>query len=170
MIAITYQHITSHPVFKFLTDPSLPFDMFRSSTQTLDACLADGRFLVERLEEAMLTGVPATVDFDQLIVPVNRDLFERYNRDLARLKQLKELIVGRDVDFQDFMAFRLGCNSLPRVEPLFTLYKSMYYYHTIIWFALFPRDRVSVVCCFAFFHSSGSAFSNDSNKPVSDHP
>ena len=117
--------------------------MFKSSTQTLDACLADGRFLVERLEEAMRTGVPASVEFDQLIVPVNRDLFARYNSDLKRLKRLKELIIRRDIDFGDFMAFRLGCNSLPRVEPLFTLYKSLYYYHTIIWFALFPRDRVS---------------------------
>eukprot|EP01102_Stenamoeba_stenopodia_P020763 TRINITY_DN8216_c0_g1_i1.p1 TRINITY_DN8216_c0_g1~~TRINITY_DN8216_c0_g1_i1.p1 ORF type:complete len:503 (-),score=91.27 TRINITY_DN8216_c0_g1_i1:18-1526(-) len=132
-------------LFKFLTDPSLPFDMFKSSLQTIDACLADGRLLVDSLEEAMTTGVPAVVDFDRLIVPVNRGLFQRYNSDLPRLKQLKELITRRGVDFGDFMSFRLACNSLPRVEPLFTIYKSLYYYHTIIWFALFPRDRFLII-------------------------
>ena len=109
---------------------------------TIEDRLATGELLVDHLEKAMETGVPATVDRRTLMVPIDMDHFEEYNQQLGKLKALKQLIEERGINFKDYLSFRLAFRSATRREPLNSLYKGLYYYHMITWYAMFPREKV----------------------------
>jgi len=111
----------------------------------IDSRLEFGEFLVDQLEQAMINGVPASLDPSTLSQPINMELFEEYNQNLDKLEALKQLIEERGINFKDYLSFRLSFEStFTRPEPINALFKGLYYYHLISWLAMFPKEKV---CC-----------------------